>query len=967
MDEFPKPSSALPVSMPAEKRVLSKLAPAFGVGAVALKGAVVAVPGALGWAVGKAISVPRSLIWGSSRLAVGGVSAVVTQAVGCAVSAYGAFVTYKVAKHQVGRLSRQCLGTVLRSADHGPEFKALARRLEWAELERLANQREQGAQHTHGPEAWERGLADTGMTRWLNEQGMDVWQSSLSRRAGMGNGIQAVTGERLVYSAEDLAAAIQRDPLKPGQVVHIVDQDWYFNANSLDRFEGHDIVLYTIIPPGIAWRTPNSSNVLGPGGFVSVVRGGRSYDHRLNDWVRDDVLLSSPLSATLYNTVWMPSKTLESRGILFLCKTVSFRIGGWLLHSVGCAAGIEFPRVSPLDRVKVWGTRPLQVVGVSVPRPGSDTMVSIRYLDVTDGSHVALSQTAMATLVQRARGDKVDGKLKLEPYVMQRMYKELGLPNDPMVFSLISVAVLAELPFALPSSGFMAFEESVELPEVVKPYETVPCPIKGGVIDVTPEVSCFLQTKAVLDNRNRSDPRKDDVSVPVVHLMRAIVREMVDLVLHSDERLEPISIEEVVEMQTRPLQRARNSRLLAGDYDPHEFEMHKMVVKWNPKQESHVDPKLRVTVTCPTERIVQASRFAVVLEARCKQYLPGWMPGRTPTERALLLRELSTNWADEELEGTDFEGMDMSMGIPMLEEVFDPFVLMCFHGCTEYELLNCLLEDEHSVHIRAVHPTTGKAVWGDTTGCTLSGSRWVSLKGTVPNFVLEKAAFICWRAHAAGMACRMAEFKDGLFTRRADWAELIRTAVRTTTAVYGGDDGVLGAPVRPHMARFAGYFGMKIKPEAFVDGRIEFFNRVYPDIRSTLTSYPCVRRAMAKLAVRRVGDAGFKAKWLGLLAADPVVPLLSDYAQALLRVYPDKFGDLTDKEYQMKVAAGASPWCERDYDLVLEFMAFDLGLSTARVADAITKLRAAQTGKDLAKIRLRYDFDVKERFSAVMV
>jgi len=190
---------------------------------------------------------------------------------------------------------------------------------------------------------------------------------------------------------------------------------------------------------------------------------------------------------------------------------------------------------------------------------------------------------------------------------------------------------------------------------------------------------------------------------------------------------------------------------------------------------------------------------------------------------------------------------------------------------------------------------------------------------------------------------------------------------------YFGDDSVVAADIFDKVRAVATECGMKLEreptPEGAGPGYVVFLSRVYPDIRASSVSHPVIERSLKKLctvqadpdATPRILASKLRLKVKGLLVTDSHVPVLSDYAQAIERVYglealdgTPEWGTVTstDRAYQHKISAGPYPFVKGDLDLLIPSVAGGLGISVEETSLLINKLRRADTEQDLADASL---------------
>jgi len=713
----------------------------------------------------------------------------------------------------------------------------------------------------------------------------------------------------------------------------MVDQDFYLTPEDFEEFEGHPIAFYTVVPNAVAGRSGQATWYIDRDGvFHESVRGGREYHHALWDWSGENVLIGR----VLYDIERIPSPSDSTRCIVVLCPTVSWEaLSPYSFRRLAAAAGLRFNQVRRHVGVEVIGPPDAPVVAALVRPPGEPGFYSLRYEAVRDGTCLNVPESQFVSLQKKARDDAKGGVPHLTVYYLQAHAKSIGIPPDDQAARVLLMSAVNCLHSSGSESGAFIPLVSGYDPEPGRRGTTVPCPVAPAVASADLMASLFVSVKGMQQRINRVGA--DDVRATDLIAVKAAARAIRDL-LTSEGPLVPLTAEEVREIQRLPLQRARNDVL----FNNGAVTEAKLRVRVNPKGETLNAAKGRKIVLCPTEHTIELSRFMYPVEARVKRLISAWAPGKSPVELARTLREIH---ARAELCGSDYTAMDDTVSILLRELISDDILVSMFSG-SDAAALRALVESEHVVSIYA--SLGAEKVRFRTSGGNISGSRLTTWLNTIINLVFSLAGCALTKLRSAGLRATSAVWPSMLEVQVYMFAKAF---LADGVCLVGGDDGVIPKWASAEVRRLSSAFGMTIKIDTWYDGRVEFYSRVYPDLSRTLASYPCVDRCLGKLALSRPGDAGFGAKWAGVLASDPITPLVADYASALLRVYPRTAIDAMDRDYVRKAAAGAYPVTEEDGDLLIGYMAADLEVAEEDVRQAIGVYRAARTPGDLMGVR----------------
>jgi len=453
-------------------------------------------------------------------------------------------------------------------------------------------------------------------------------------------------------------------------------------------------------------------------------------------------------------------------------------------------------------------------------------------------------------------------------------------------------------------------------------------PLKGGA-GCAPVSSHNNEARAikarVVDVSNKEEFAEDLVQFGI---------EFSELVVPTPHKGVPWDMAELREKQDKPAQRAR--RLKEEQHLPDLRE--KLHTTSFQKRETYPkvgDPRLINQV--PTDHTNRLCSYSGAMKAALKGPNRRWyMVGKTPGQVASGLKGLHK--AAGELVGGDYSRMDGRTSVSYRRYVLRPTYLRYFAEPYHQELEALLVKEEQA------HTTTRqfgeRAAMG---GANLSGS------GITTDLNTLDAAFNEYAARR----------RDGSSPSEA-FGKL---------GCYFGDDSVVDASIFDKVRAVATECGMKLEREPVPDGagpgHVVFLSRVYPDIRSSPVSHPMVERSLKKLCTVQADPSAapklvalkLRLKVRGLLVTDSHVPVLSDYAQAIERVYGLAALDgspewdaacAADRSLQHKIKAGPYPFVKGDLELLTPSVAGGLGISVEETSLLINKLRSAMSEQDLA-------------------
>jgi len=347
--------------------------------------------------------------------------------------------------------------------------------------------------------------------------------------------------------------------------------------------------------------------------------------------------------------------------------------------------------------------------------------------------------------------------------------------------------------------------------------------------------------------------------------------------------LVPVSYEQVAEQQPRASQRMRRGQ----DFKVPGLKREKLSTSGFMKKEAGgavSDP--RTINQVPVHQTTTLSMYTMAAKQFVKQKHASWYgPGKNREKMGSTLRGLYK--AQGELTSGDYSRMDGRTSVDYRTHVVEPVYVRMFADRYKDELKELLKRERHAfVSMRSGHRTK-------TDGANLSGSPLTTDCNTFNSAFNEYAA-----------RRRAGQSPDKAFA---------------SLGLYFGDDSVFAIGMAAQVAQVATECGMKMtfepRPDGSLPGRVAFLSRVYPDIATTLSSYPCIVRALRKLPTMNACPgtttsqvvAHRQVKGMAADRTDGHVPVYGPYARLLQNSGPKLSDKLTtavlneDKELARKM------------------------------------------------------------------
>lgn len=777
-------------------------------------------------------------------------------------------------------------------------------------------ERRMAASHTHPDAARIRATGTEFVSDVCKVLGTKRYDFSVSPREER----LGARGERQYRTTKDLLVEPKVGVLRRGDLVSMVDNCYYVDEKTISQFAGHDLAFFCLQPEGLAGKGPNSSWAFeDPETVVEEVQGGAVYRHKVWDWRKDVMVFGKGWRTYLYDVV--PFRIAEDRYVVVLLVANTISLPMWLAKWL--IPDMESHRLKRMQ-VEKQGEYLLGSFGTA-----TEQRIQLRHAARVGNTSVVMKPDTFCALSIAAKipnTDKKVPKTELLPAEACRVMKHMGETMAGHEGHVLSDYFTHHyLPSQLvnyQAVAGMAWEEG----KTTAAMAAVPLVGHGAAPTSSSNNEARAIEKRVVEIANSKTFDSDMVRYGeefAVHIVP---------VAHKGV---PWDMEELRAKQNRPAQVTR--RLQEERHVPTEGRLRTQSFQKNEVYAKVGDPRIINQVpTCHTNDLCA---FSGAIKEHLKKGPAKrmYMVGKNPAAIGRALQGLHKSQG--KLAGGDYSRMDGRTSVCCRRYVLKP-VYMRYFGEEYHSRLSELLDKEE----RASTKTKRFGHKAVLRGANISGS------GVTTDLNTLDAAFMEYVARRRG-----GEGPEEAFRH---------------LGCYFGDDSLVAEGVFEQVRKVADGAGMVLtkeeEPEGALPGRAVFLSRVYVDLSSTIASHPDTHRALRKLCMVSCGPAETKSQRVarlalkveGILAADPQVPVLADYARALERVYELKSASVARdvrglrdtagaKSLAYKVRTGPYPLRADDIPLLEESIARDLGFGVAEMRLLIARLQAAVTEEDL--------------------
>lgn len=761
--------------------------------------------------------------------------------------------------------------------------------------------------HPHGEGASFRNGATRGICHAIRQLGFVPFVISGAVRNDKDDGI------RDYYFLADFKQEIKHDPLTSRHVIVLIDVDYYLDLPYWLSF-GVPIVMYTFVPETVGGTFPE--------GFFSIkdsfvdfhVSGGRNYVHELWDY-NHDVMWSQ------YSSGWLA----KLASALVWCCGLPFGINNTVmdvdqfhvtknrrivtLNPIACFPlfvdlgqfGVELGHL----KISNNGYNCLTVIDkdstyVSVGREGAVSSAELP-LAKFESMEYAFEIAKNTNLSDTERRAKVVCGLQTEKAIVLHDFLSNGEPDRRAIihqpgglakhFQTTKPLVLEEGKRYARRYAAPPLSEEAVFP--VESHNNDTASIEGRVIRP--------QEEAMERAAKRPQTRFDGYAEEFIEIL--VPRDLVGVGV-------PLSVDEVIERQSKPTQRLRSQQRLMDTDET-------FIVKAFQKREpySAVNEPRNISQV-PTTYTLKYSGFTLAFKSDVLKSQPWYTPGLTPKQIAQQIMKFAHGKMS--LHQTDYSRLDGTL-VPWIRRNIDIAMYKRWVSLEHYQELSELCE-------RAINPraVTRTGVKYNPGASRLSGSPDTTDGNTA---ICAFAAFCCYR--------EMGFDKEAAYLR-----------IGPKNGDDGVEDGALDVEVFERTVKF---LGLKLKCKTSKLGEeVEYLSRVFVDPWHTSSSYQDPLRTLLKLhetvdTTSDIKKSGI-AKTIGYLTTDGKTPFTGDWCRTYqLNTIEEEFEILMMHDlpwWFRDDKCRAEPWPQGSPEAMLPGIALRLGTDVDSLTTHIEVLKA---------------------------
>lgn len=517
--------------------------------------------------------------------------------------------------------------------------------------------------HTHATAASLRSSATAYAAKVAASCGGRIYSLSMSKSDQR----KSIAGERQWYWAKDSNADNRLDIQQPMDILYMCDVDYYVDMPALLAANKKPILLYTVVPEDAsATKDDTSFYFEEDGSLTTLVSGGGTYNHFLWDYGTDSLIATKEIFGIPYQAVTYSVERLQigySRQLVLIAPIRIFTgigaiLAPWLMPGKRCS------RFNP------------------VIHTGDGSFARFK-VHRSDGTYYTTARTGshLCATVKAEIDDAVATSMRLGTtnLMLPTTVSWLGKENRASAAALTDYHRCAgpkKVPTVYPVSQAVrayTYQVSQYDPGFKPKLSAFMSPLVHGAFcptnDKASEEACV---EGRINKLKKPEPKPNG-------FVDQCMIEFADLVVGTST-LDPFSIDQVIEKQSRPAQRRSISNAVVAG--PHQ----KRVLKCFVKAEAYADVKDPRNISTYNDRDkLDMATFALALSAHCKQF--AWYgPGKTPVEIAARVSEICQTSAF--VNQSDYHRMDGTVSL-LLRQVDRMVFMKAFpdHGPALNELL----------------------------------------------------------------------------------------------------------------------------------------------------------------------------------------------------------------------------------------------------------------------------------------
>ncbi|APG76113.1 RNA-dependent RNA polymerase [Beihai shrimp virus 6] len=705
--------------------------------------------------------------------------------------------------------------------------------------------------HSHGIAAGLRTAAQKSIMDFIEVEGYEPYVISMSARDKMYDGYHQV------YMSKDVVHPSKSDPVHDRHVLVSIDADYYANVPQWLRY-GRPALFYTFTPTQVGGVIDDGCFCIREDEVTYRVNGGGSYHHKIWDYSRDSL-------------------------------RVDYLTGSWFCSVETKEMSKQRSVVCITPHTWVWTPIARFIPGENLVRRRFEKSPGINRSDylTTSGEHrVSVGKPglwhAVDTSLATYEAIRVRMKVASKPDIqtvekLLRMEKgrveDNNLANDAaLLYDCIRQdECIGPVPFTAgghpdsyqcsghPKNGYLVTEDGMRCGREVAPPLCTNAAVVP-VVSLNNDIACI--EGRVNQVRNDTEPLQKFASYAAEFAQFVVPKRLMKTGV-------PISIEEVIEIQSKPTQRARSEQVHNLTTTPDGVPI---TVKAFMKKEAYggVNHPRNIS-TVPTSHTLTYSSYTYAFKRQILYDAKWYAPGLQPEEIAHRVVDICQQYGL--VSETDYSRFDGTIS-KWLKVHVERAIYKRWVASDHSDELGRLMSSEDNPPAITRNGYRYKPGYG-----RLSGSPTTTDGNTLINAYVSYAA-----NRLAGSTAAEAYERLGL---------------------YAGDDGV--TPITGHfMEAAASALGLKLKcVECTPGSAVNFLARRFPDpwsggLGSVQDPLRCVRKLHITFAPVDVpiGVAAVN-RAIGYLGLDPNAPIVSNWCRKVL--------ELSDK----KDLEGRERWIER--------------------------------------------------------
>jgi hypothetical protein len=702
----------------------------------------------------------------------------------------------------------------------------------------------------------------------------------------------------LFFWDKDLKTAARSDIIDDNHVMICTDVDYYLDMGYQMGY-GIPIMLYTVVPQKAAHRGVDSCYHIENDNIIYEVAGGGKYQHKIWDYDRDTFRAKLHYGPYAGDTMIydVEQKIVKGEGtdhrLVLLVPT--FRVPACLASVMPGCKEIHYRKYTKHGVNTVF--EPVQG-NISMALNGSRDAVDIpsRLLRAVTARLRGKTTAFLVGDIEVFLQDHFRDTSKVDAALLYEILTQTGLAIEYTPNVIHTNALITN--YRPVASAPLEEEKPVGL-AVTTPLVAQPALFAARCRDAD-EVAVRGRVTNVANN-----------AIPPLRY-EAYEKEFVEFLVPNPGVGTPITLQSVIDEQSRPAQRSRTEQAL------HLLGLggrNKLKTFIKAEAYSSVsDP--RIITTCSTDLTIGMSRYTYAFKRANLKRQPWYGPGMTPVKIAKRLALLCQQSTIE----TDYSR-------------FDGTISQFLQGVAQRAYTRWLVPSEVPVMLKHYEEVFRKSA------VSQNGYRYSAGVGTRSGSPITTDANTMINAFVNYCAYR----SIGLGPHEAYKA----------LGLYAGDDGVSrNVPgFSKGLEEVCKELGLSVKAqENAPNTRTTMLSRVFPRPVTSRTSYQCVKRTLPKLHLSaNKGMSREQAAYnraVGYLTTDGLTPLVSDWCRKVVEVTGLQTSKGMTGEEVHKMSE-AWPQDENDVDMIRESVAADLGITTSELEERAAAIRNADSLDDI--------------------